>query len=523
MTISVATVVPFFSGFYNSFFEEYWSSKDEVGQYFVNNINDKIKNVFPSFSYTFERIQSPKYYNYGTDEIYASATFDKDEVLNYLKSNINALTQYCRLNFSHSDGFISYLPSDEEEFINGVEQLPNNENYSSYVFGFVCFALEQTYGQNVGDELNESTYYDCAEQLESDDYELGSDNSEEEITESVDAETVEVEMVRKPSTIEDLKRTVARGFSAPTTVVVEETIPLSFDEYNTFVNNFSNSFKWLEGKGGTSEDGVMSVVKVTAGDSLGVYVNPEGYDYARYVALVPSAESDKEMIEEESNQPVYSKKHRSDNSIEIWKTVNGKSELHSIYDYDERDEADEAIEKLNSQQGSNEMNIKEELENIINLDEDGRKRFREALFAQSLKETSDEKADEVIAKRNAQQDKAGKKLDKGKISYEDYAKVRDKSQKGRNLAYKAKNTNSINKKYAGLYTDEYDVVLPGEEMVGDAIFKNGRLIGTIEEVTNDIVTINMEPAYKTTYNQPAKRELLQNSMANNEIEVRRID
>lgn len=167
MIDKVETIVPFFTGFYNSIFEDYWKYKDEIGKLFVDVINDDIKNVLPSFNYTFERIQSPKYYNYGTDEIYALATFDTDELLNYLIKNGDKFEEYCKNNFSSYDGFISFLPNNAYEFVEKMKTADASDK-SSFVLGAISFVLENNYGEEYPDDLNYETYYDIADVYELD-------------------------------------------------------------------------------------------------------------------------------------------------------------------------------------------------------------------------------------------------------------------------------------------------------------------------------------------------------------------
>ena len=167
MIDKVETIVPFFTGFYNSIFEDYWNHKDEVGKIFTDNINDDIKSILPSFSYTFEKIQSPKEYNLGTDEIYALATFDKDELLNYLIKNSDKFEEYCKNNFLSYDGFNSFLPNNAYEFVEKMKTA-NASDKSSFVIGAIRFALENNFGENISEDLNEETYYDIVDSYELD-------------------------------------------------------------------------------------------------------------------------------------------------------------------------------------------------------------------------------------------------------------------------------------------------------------------------------------------------------------------
>jgi hypothetical protein len=66
-------------------------------------------------------------------------------------------------------------------------------------------------------------------------------------------------------------------------VYVTETKELSTTEFDTFTQRLLMSREWLRGKGGGTGDGYLCV-EVTAPGRPYLYVNPEGSDYARYVA-----------------------------------------------------------------------------------------------------------------------------------------------------------------------------------------------------------------------------------------------
>ena len=194
MKCEARTIVPFFDGFYNSLFEDYWDYKDEVGDAFTVNINEKIKEVLPSFSYVYETIHSPKYYNYETDEIYATATFESKELFMYLIENEEKFEEYCKNNFSSYDGFISFLPNNSNEFVEKFK-MASDEEASSFILGAIGFALENTFGENISNDLNEATYYDIAENYPVDD----DFNDDEEDEDHYDAEHAAEWMEKHPN------------------------------------------------------------------------------------------------------------------------------------------------------------------------------------------------------------------------------------------------------------------------------------------------------------------------------------
>lgn len=160
---SSETIVPLFDGFYNTIFENCWNHKNEVGQVFTDKVNDKITSAFPSFKYTYEEIDSPSQYNYRTDEIYARADFNFDEILSYLAEHKESFDSFAKDNFSSYDGYISFIPNNYDEFIEKLKNV-SEKDLSSFIIGAVKFALFEEYGENIRYDLNEETYYDVVEQ-----------------------------------------------------------------------------------------------------------------------------------------------------------------------------------------------------------------------------------------------------------------------------------------------------------------------------------------------------------------------
>lgn len=155
---SVETIVPMFYGFYNSMFEDYWNHKEEIGEMFTDVMNMRISEIFPSFRYNFEKVVSPKQYNYGTDEIYATANFDMKEIIDYLVANKESFDSYAKDNFSSYDGFVSFLPNNYDEFLNEMNKA-DERTMSSFIYGVVEFALEKQFGSEIKEDMNEEVYY----------------------------------------------------------------------------------------------------------------------------------------------------------------------------------------------------------------------------------------------------------------------------------------------------------------------------------------------------------------------------
>ena len=75
--------------------------------------------------------------------------------------------------------------------------------------------------------------------------------------------------------------------TCPRRVLVAANKTLTPDEYDAFAGDLLSSQDWLRGLGGQCESGVLCVEVVSPGRPT-LYVNPDCYDYARYVARLPA-------------------------------------------------------------------------------------------------------------------------------------------------------------------------------------------------------------------------------------------
>ena len=154
--VTVDTIVPGFPGFYNTPLENYEQHKDDVGELWVDTINDAVSHELPSLNYSFQRIQSPKYYNYSTDQVYASATFNKQELLDYVKAHMDQFAKYADENFKSYDGWFSHVPNRADEYIKEFEAA-QGDDLNTYLQGIVEFVLDET---NDMDQITNGFYYD---------------------------------------------------------------------------------------------------------------------------------------------------------------------------------------------------------------------------------------------------------------------------------------------------------------------------------------------------------------------------
>jgi hypothetical protein len=88
---------------------------------------------------------------------------------------------------------------------------------------------------------------------------------------------VTLAFARKPARLSEV------GGAGPTKVFVTETKELCAEEFDALAARLLASCDWLRGKGGSAAGGNLCV-EVVAPDRPRLYINPEGSDYARYVA-----------------------------------------------------------------------------------------------------------------------------------------------------------------------------------------------------------------------------------------------
>ncbi|MDR3208905.1 MAG: hypothetical protein LBT45_03585 [Rickettsiales bacterium] len=88
-------------------------------------------------------------------------------------------------------------------------------------------------------------------------------------------------IIRKPIDMDDLeKQTKARSIDDIELVVVVETIDLDKKNYDALIDNFFDTFSFISRKGGDDK-----WIRVTSKGRPSLLINPEGYDYARYVGI----------------------------------------------------------------------------------------------------------------------------------------------------------------------------------------------------------------------------------------------
>lgn len=102
-----------------------------------------LEGYLPSFvkSVIFDKVKSPKEYNFETDSVYATIIFDdgwRDEIVKFLEEYKFPMGEIIKEDWSDRDGFISFLPNDIEDWIREFkEEKKPNELMVSEMLGYM--------------------------------------------------------------------------------------------------------------------------------------------------------------------------------------------------------------------------------------------------------------------------------------------------------------------------------------------------------------------------------------------------
>ncbi len=154
--MKVKTYLPLFSGFYGSHWddpcfdgeEEYFNLPE--GMYFEEFIDwnayhnhiakemcNEVESLLSDFvsSIEFEKISSPRYYNFENDAIHCEIDFNEESVMNYLNENKDAFSTYIRERYTSRDGFISLYENNAEEWLHEWQE---DSHKVGSVLQFIC-------------------------------------------------------------------------------------------------------------------------------------------------------------------------------------------------------------------------------------------------------------------------------------------------------------------------------------------------------------------------------------------------
>lgn len=98
---------------------------------------------------------------------------------------------------------------------------------------------------------------------------------------------VTIRFARKPGSLQEMRSEINSPGCEVATCEIAETATLTTEQYDEFTRLIYKDWPWLEGRGG-DRNGKRQVVAITAPERETLYVDPEGYSYARYIGTAAS-------------------------------------------------------------------------------------------------------------------------------------------------------------------------------------------------------------------------------------------
>jgi hypothetical protein len=173
MKKKIESYLPIFPGFYGTIFESD-SEECEIQHYNQENdteleyddftwyyrdyeenmsreccfvIQDKLEELDLDIKVTFQKLVSPKYYNFKNDSInveYEVTQHDYDKVIHYIKRNWSQFEEYIKSKYSSCDGFISSHSNNPEVWMNNMKSESHLEHNFGSVLEFILTNEEFT-------------------------------------------------------------------------------------------------------------------------------------------------------------------------------------------------------------------------------------------------------------------------------------------------------------------------------------------------------------------------------------------
>jgi hypothetical protein len=140
--MKIETFCPLFPGFYNTVFEpceeneiyshnqehgtdlcyddfewDYPDYEERVASAFVERFEREFKDIMP-VDIKFQRVVSPKEYNFRNDSINIEVDMDFDKFMQVVNDNKESIREYIHEQYTSRDGFISWHSNDVEDWCN---------------------------------------------------------------------------------------------------------------------------------------------------------------------------------------------------------------------------------------------------------------------------------------------------------------------------------------------------------------------------------------------------------------------
>lgn len=169
----VESYLPIFNGFYGTIFEpdessvieepygiddydfDYDKYYEEVGKECCDAIESKLMELGFEIQINFQKVVSPKYYNYSNDSIDCEYILKQKQILDYLYANKKAFDKYIKNNYTSRDGFMSSYSNNADEWI---EELVSEGKGLGHQLGSILQFILNNEGYTTNN-LYEDVYY----------------------------------------------------------------------------------------------------------------------------------------------------------------------------------------------------------------------------------------------------------------------------------------------------------------------------------------------------------------------------
>ena len=197
-------VCPFFNGFYQSVFTPYcegyllFNNEDNidndiydycvenadvpqeyyniVAKAYLERMGNYVVETVPSIKMEYKEIESPKYYNYGTDRIIGTCNYNevKKDIKHVLNKYPNIFDFVVKRHFTSCSGFVSYYSNNYKKW--DFDNLDHNQLMTVMEVLTIIGFMHDNYSVDVEDKITESDIYKIESTIEGDILEYITDN-----------------------------------------------------------------------------------------------------------------------------------------------------------------------------------------------------------------------------------------------------------------------------------------------------------------------------------------------------------
>lgn len=143
---------------FDAFEFDYDTYRNDVADEFCNEIYGKFSELGFNVEIKFQSVSSPKFYNYSNDSINIEATFDVDQINQYLIYKVEQFRAYVKEKYTPCEGFISHYPNNSDDW-HYNDAWSKDEHMAGSVFEFILLNEEVDHSQFCIDTNIQCTNY----------------------------------------------------------------------------------------------------------------------------------------------------------------------------------------------------------------------------------------------------------------------------------------------------------------------------------------------------------------------------